>query len=168
MPTAADRDEFLAAVARSRALHANWASPPSSDAAFDSFLMRASRDDHASFLVRLVTNGAMVGAINISNIIREPLSSAFLGFYAFMPHENQGYMKAGLTLALAHAFDNLHLHRLEANIQPANLASIALVRACGFRREGFSPKYLFIAGQWRDHERWALLAEEFQSGFASK
>ena len=71
-------------------------------------------------------------------------------------------MKAGLQLVLAHAFGELNLHRIEANIQPANQASIALVRGCGFRQEGFSPKYLRIAGEWRDHERWALLAEEFQ------
>jgi ribosomal-protein-alanine N-acetyltransferase len=53
----------------------------------------------------------------------------------------------------------LKLHRLEANIQPENLASIALVRACGFSKEGLSPRFLKKNGQWRDHERWALLAD---------
>jgi ribosomal-protein-alanine N-acetyltransferase len=54
----------------------------------------------------------------------------------------------------------MSLHRVEANIQPNNAASIALVKRCGFRLEGFSPRYLKIAGEWRDHERWALLADE--------
>jgi ribosomal-protein-alanine N-acetyltransferase len=72
-------------------------------------------------------------------------------------------MKAGLKLVLQEAFGRLGLHRIEANIQPTNEASIALVRGCGFRNEGFSPKYLRIAGEWRDHERWALLVEEFRS-----
>jgi ribosomal-protein-alanine N-acetyltransferase len=53
----------------------------------------------------------------------------------------------------------LGLHRLEANIQPENLASIGLVRRLGFRREGMPPRYLRINGEWRDHERWALLAD---------
>jgi ribosomal-protein-alanine N-acetyltransferase len=67
-------------------------------------------------------------------------------------------MREGLQSVLKHAFRTLKLHRLEANIQPANAASIALVRACGFRKEGFSPKYLKVYGRWRDHERWAVLA----------
>ena len=60
------------------------------------------------------------------------------------------------------AFRTLRLHRVEANIQPGNRASIALVERAGFRREGYSRRYLKIAGRWRDHERWALLAEEWQ------
>ncbi|MGD9634261.1 MAG: GNAT family N-acetyltransferase [Pirellulales bacterium] len=170
-PTTADREEFLAAVADSRALHAAWVTPPATAEAFERYLERTSRCDFAAFLVRRVDDGAaagpIAGVINISNIIGEPLSSAFLGFYAFEPQAGKGYMKAGLKLALAHAFEQLGLHRVEANIQPENIASIALVRRLGFRCEGFSPKYLRIAGEWRDHVRWALLAEEFAAASES-
>jgi ribosomal-protein-alanine N-acetyltransferase len=68
-------------------------------------------------------------------------------------------MTEGLTLVLRHAFRRLGLHRLEPNIQPENLASRRLVRRLGFRKEGFSPRYLKIAGRWRDHERWAIVRE---------
>jgi ribosomal-protein-alanine N-acetyltransferase len=61
------------------------------------------------------------------------------------------------------AFTRLELHRLEANIQPANLASITLVKRLGFHLEGLSPRYLKIAGHWRDHERWALLADDWRT-----
>jgi ribosomal-protein-alanine N-acetyltransferase len=64
-----------------------------------------------------------------------------------------------VRLATHFAFDTLGLHRVEANIQPRNTSSIALVRRLGFIREGFSPRYLRIGGAWRDHERWALLAD---------
>jgi [ribosomal protein S5]-alanine N-acetyltransferase len=60
---------------------------------------------------------------------------------------------------LAESFGRLGLHRVEANIQPDNAASIALVRRCGFEREGFSPRYLRIGGAWKDHERWAIRSE---------
>jgi ribosomal-protein-alanine N-acetyltransferase len=78
------------------------------------------------------------------------------------PSVGYGYMEEGLRLVLRHAFRDLGLHRVEAAIQPANERSIALVRRCGFRLEGFSPRYLKIGGRWRDHQRWALLAEEWR------
>ncbi len=56
-------------------------------------------------------------------------------------------------------FGELGLHRVEANIQPGNLRSIRLARRLGFEREGFSPAYLMVGGEWRDHERWVLRAE---------
>ena len=59
---------------------------------------------------------------------------------------------------MRHAFKSLKLHRLEANIQPGNVGSIALVSSCGFNQEGYSPRYLKVGGRWRDHRRWAILA----------
>ena len=69
-------------------------------------------------------------------------------------------MRDGLELALRLAFGSLGLHRLEANIQPGNASSVALVKGAGFRLEGYSRRYLKISGRWRDHERWAILAED--------
>ena len=69
-------------------------------------------------------------------------------------------MREAMELVLDHAFGPLALHRLEANIQPGNHASIALARGAGFRLEGYSPRYLLIGGQWRDHERYALTVDE--------
>ena len=78
-------------------------------------------------------------------------------------YANQGYMREGIELVLREAFLNLRLHRIEANIQPGNHASIALARGAGFSREGFSPRYLKIGGRWRDHERWAILADDWRA-----
>jgi ribosomal-protein-alanine N-acetyltransferase len=69
-------------------------------------------------------------------------------------------MTEGMDGVLRHAFKTLKLHRVEANVQPGNTGSIALLERSGFRREGFSPRYLKVAGRWRDHERWAILAED--------
>jgi [ribosomal protein S5]-alanine N-acetyltransferase len=68
-----------------------------------------------------------------------------------------------MELLLAHAFTDLGLHRVEANIQPGNQRSIALVRRAGFVKEGFSEAYLKIGGEWRDHERWAIRVEQWRA-----
>lgn len=106
--------------------------------------------------------GDLVGLINISEIVRGAFRSGYLGYYVFAPYQRQGFMLPGLSAAIARAFRKHGLHRLEANIQPGNRASIALVKRLGFRREGFSPRYLKIGGRWRDHERWALTVEDWQ------
>lgn len=100
----------------------------------------------------------MAGAIHLSQMVMGNFRSAYLGYYVFAGYERQGVMRSGLQQVVRHAFRHLKLHRLEANIQPGNTASIALVRACGFTQEGFSPRYLKINGRWCDHERWAIVA----------
>lgn len=100
--------------------------------------------------------GDLVGMINIKDIVRGPYQKGVLGFAAFLPYAGQGYMSAGVALAVHHAFEHLELNRVEADIQPGNGASLRLVQRLGFRREGFSPGFIKIAGVWRDHERWAI------------
>jgi len=77
-------------------------------------------------------------------------------------------MSEALQLVLRYAFRDLGLHRLEANIQPGNVASVALVQRAGFSLEGYSRRYLKIGGQWRDHERWAIIAEDYKARTNSK
>ena len=162
-PEANDRGAFLAAVRHSRMLHRPWVAPPTTPAAFDEYLERARSEAHRGFLVVHHQTGALVGVINLNHIIAGRLRSAFLGYYGFEPFAGQGLMQEGMELVLRHAFRKLKLHRLEANIQPGNRASIALARRCGFVREGFSRRYLKIGGRWRDHERWAVLSEDWSA-----
>jgi [ribosomal protein S5]-alanine N-acetyltransferase len=157
-PVAADEAAFLAAVRRSRSLHRPWTSAPDSPAKFVAWLERMAAPANHPFLVCRSDTDELVGVINLSNIVLGAFRSGYLGYYAFAGHERQGFMRLGLRAVVRHAFDTLKLHRVEANIQPTNAASIALVRSCGFAKEGFSPRYLKIGGRWRDHERWALLA----------
>jgi ribosomal-protein-alanine N-acetyltransferase len=159
-PSPHGRDDFLEAVARSRRLHRRWVAPPADPEAFARYLRRCRRDDAVGLWVRRNDDGALAGALTLSQIVLGPFRSAYLGYYAFVPHEGQGLMSDALDLTLRHAFGTLKLHRVEANIQPDNAASIALVRRAGLRLEGFSPRYLKVAGRWRDHERWAITADD--------
>jgi ribosomal-protein-alanine N-acetyltransferase len=159
-PTARDRDELLALNVASRDFLRPWIEPMTSRAAVAASLRRARLPTERRFVVCRRHDGAIVGVINVSQIFHGNFRSAYLGFYAGAPYAGQGYMREGLRLVVRHAFDTLGLHRLEANIQPANRRSIRLVRRAGFRREGFSRRYLRIFGRWRDHERWAITAED--------
>jgi [ribosomal protein S5]-alanine N-acetyltransferase len=150
-----DRAEFLALMQQSRALHEPWIQPPLSSLSFHNYLARTQREDHEGLLICQRSDDAIAGVININNIIRGSFLSASLGYYVGEPFAGRGYMREGLKLVLRFAFRDLGLHRLEANIQPDNGPSIALVKSCGFAYEGLSPRFLFIDGQWRDHERWS-------------
>jgi ribosomal-protein-alanine N-acetyltransferase len=170
-PRKTDAPAFLAAVKASRKLHGAWVHPPSTSARFAEFVRRfgsfATRDPmaatHVGLLVCRCDDDTMVGVFNLGEIVHGLFQSAYVGYYAFLPHAGAGYMAEGLELTLAVAFRALKLHRVEANIQPSNLRSLALARDAGFVREGFSRRYVRIAGRWRDHVRLALLVEDWRA-----
>ena len=152
----------MAAMGASRRLHRPWLAAPT-DETFDRLLRIAGDERYEPGLVCRLEDGAIVGFINISEIVRGLFQSAFLGYGAVAAFAGHGYMREGLELVLGRAFNELGLHRLEANIQPGNQASIALVRGAGFVKEGFSERYLKIGGRWRDHERWAIRVEQWRA-----
>jgi [ribosomal protein S5]-alanine N-acetyltransferase len=159
--SAADEPEFLEAVERSRRLHHPWVAPPRTPQAFREYFSKQQDPRFAAFFIWTNEPRGLVGVVNLSEIAYGSFRSAYLGYYAFVPYAGRGLMKDGLAQVITHAFETMKLHRLEANIQPSNQPSKALVKKLGFRLEGFSPRYLKINGRWRDHERWAILCEDW-------
>ena len=157
---AEDESSFLRAVSRSRGLHEGWVNPPSTQERFAKHIAKYSTDHNFSYIARNGEN-QIIGCVNVNEIVRGAFQSAFLGYYAFLPYNGRGLMKQSVALVVSEAFSQLQLHRLEANVQPDNATSIALVKSLGFRNEGYSPRYLKISGEWRDHERYAITAEEW-------
>jgi len=160
-PTRRRETEFLERVQASQKLHQPWLRAPSTREQFRELIVRARGERHATFFVCTAEASELAGVINLSEIVRGLFQSAYLSYYAFEPFSGSGYMSEGLALVLDRAFGSFRLHRLEANVQPGNLRSIRLVSRLGFRHEGHSPRYLKIAGRWRDHERWAILADNW-------
>jgi len=156
----ADRDEFLALARDSRELHRPWTYPPERADQFDDLFARSRRDEFVCLLACVNGSNEIAGVFTVSQIVRGAFQSAYLGYYAHARHSRQGLMREAMEQVLDHSFGPLALHRLEANIQPGNQPSIALARGAGFRLEGFSPRYLLIGGQWRDHERYAITVDE--------
>ncbi len=120
------------------------------------------------FVIHDFDKAALAGYVEITNIVRGPFQSAYLGYSMFAGFERRGYMKWALGVIVQRAWKELKLHRLEANIQPGNASSIALVETLGFRQEGYSPAYLKIGGRWCDHARWAILATSPRSAASIK
>jgi ribosomal-protein-alanine N-acetyltransferase len=161
-PQEADEDEYIALNRRSASFNRGLASPPTTPERFAAFLRRTRVDNTASFFICRRTDEAILGSISLSEIVRGSFQSAYLGYQIGAEFSRQGYMTEAIALMLRHAFVDLKLHRLEANIQPGNVPSIALVKRGGFVKEGYSRRYLKICGRWRDHERWAILVEDWR------
>jgi ribosomal-protein-alanine N-acetyltransferase len=154
-PILEDKDSLIAAYARSKDLHAPYTLAPTD---FNTHITQPDR-----YLVCHQQSHDILGSINISNIVRGWFQSGYLGYEIFSPFQQQGFMYQGLMLVIEEAFTTLNLHRLEANIQTDNLASIKLVAKAGFTKEGYSKHYLRIGGkEWKDHERWAIVNNNWQ------
>jgi ribosomal-protein-alanine N-acetyltransferase len=149
---------FVAAAQRSRGLHHPWINPPQTKRDFAEYVERFDADDQNGFVLVHDICGGIAGFVNVANVVQKSLQSASIGFGVFVGHEGRGLMGRGLQAVIDWSFGQRGLHRLEANIQPGNDRSISIVKKLGFEKEGFSPTYLMVDGQWRDHERWALLA----------
>jgi ribosomal-protein-alanine N-acetyltransferase len=164
-PRPSDRDEFVALVRASRSLHRSWVAPPRDARAYADYLERLESSRHEGFLVCRKSDAAIVGLINLNEIVRGALEQAYLGYWVGAPFARQGYMSEALGLVQREAFRGLRLHRLEADVQPENQPSIALVRGRGFRCEGFKSRAVKVAGRWRDHLVFACLAEDWRGAW---
>ena len=155
----ADAAELIAANRDSVAYHAPWITSFTDQPGFDAWFARGITGANVSLIARERPGGAIVGVVNLNEIVLGAFRSAYLSYWGYAGFGGRGLMTYALRETVRFAFDELGLHRVEASIQPVNTRSIALVRRAGFSKEGFSPKLLFIDGAWRDHEHWALLAE---------
>lgn len=164
-PGPGDERAFLALARASRALHERWVRAPSTPAAFRLYLRQADgrTTSFRGYVAVRDADGVLAGVFNLSEIVHGIFKSAYLGYYAFAGSVAGGHMSAALALVLDRAFGELKLHRVEANVQPANVRSLEFLLRNGFTREGYSRRYLKIGGRWRDHVRFAILAEDWRA-----
>jgi len=158
---ASDEKVFMAHIRRSRDLHRSWVQVPTSAKAFQRYVQEMNTVDDQAYVAIRTDTKEMVGVVELQDIFRGDFQNAYLVYYGFVGQLQQGFMRNAVEQVIAKAFGAMKLHRLEANLQPNNLASIALLKACGFEKEGLSPKFLRKNGEWRDHERWALLNDRY-------
>jgi ribosomal-protein-alanine N-acetyltransferase len=156
----ADAPELIAANRANAAYHSPWVSTFIDPAAFDQWFARQVTGRNVALIARDGATGDLAGVINFNEIVMGVFRSSYLGYWGYAATAGRGLMTEALRAAVRVGFDELGLHRLEANIQPENTRSIALAQRAGLAKEGFSPKYLYVDGAWRDHERWTVLGED--------
>jgi ribosomal-protein-alanine N-acetyltransferase len=168
-----DVEPYRTAVEMSRDRLARW-NPVDPD---DILRHLTSQSDlHRTFLVLANDAGGehgIVGKINVTNVVRGRFQSASLGYDSYDPYAGRRMFREGLALVVGVAFSprergGMDLHRVEASVQPGNVASAGVLRSLGFRHEGFTPRMLRLGGpdgleDWRDHERYAVTADEWPS-----
>lgn len=162
IPSSAHKKCFIDFVRRNKEFHEPWVYVSGDPKYYEQYIRRMKMGKMLGFFVFVKDTEDFVGVINLNNVRLDPFGSGSLGYYADEAQCGKGYMKEAIKLVLRHSFHKIGLNRVEANIQPENKTSIALVKSIGFVKEGFSEKYLKIGDEYKDHERWAYLADAFK------
>lgn len=110
----------------------------------------------------------LAGQLTISGITHGSASWAQAGYWVDQRWAGRGIIPTALALAVDHCFSTLHLHRMEVAIRPENVRSLRVVEKLGFRHEGSRARYMHVDGDWRDHEMFALHADELGPGLLAR
>lgn len=129
-------------------------------------LRRARMGTSLPFAIRV--EGRLAGQVTIDNIVRGGLRSGYLGYWIDREVAGRGMASLAVALVCDHAFGEVGLHRVQADIRPENEPSRRLVERLGFQKEGLLRRYLDIDGDWRDHLAYALLAEDLPGGVLAR
>jgi ribosomal-protein-alanine N-acetyltransferase len=178
VPTMSDHPEWAALREKSRGFLEPWEPLwPGDDLTKAAFRRRVKRyhsevseGSTYPFLLFDLKNRQMLGGITLAQVRRGVTQAGTIGYWMGMPHAGRGHMTEAVRLVAGFAFETLRLHRLEAACLPTNGASMRLLEKVGFTREGLARSYLCIAGTWRDHVLWGLVAGDqlFPGGTASR
>ncbi len=109
----------------------------------------------------LFVEGNFVGEVNLNSVQRGPFQSCYVGYWIDEAQAGQSYVPEALVVVVRYAFEQLHLHRMQAAIVPRNTASRRVVEKLKLREEGMAERYLEINGVWEDHIRYAITNEEW-------
>ena len=168
--TPSDSDQWIEVRDRCRAWLLPWeprpkGAPPAAEDR-NSFVSRCSLRDRERQLgtgygFGIFVGRRLVGELTVSSVQRGPFQSAFVGYWVDQAEAGQGFVPEAVVVALAFAFEELGLHRIEISIIPRNNRSLRVVEKLGIRSEGVALRFLQIDGEWEDHARFAITDDEW-------
>lgn len=112
----------------------------------------------------VTVEGEFAGQVTVNNIVMGSAMFGQVGYWIDERHAGRGYMPTAVALVIDYCFETVGLHRVEIAIRPENHASLRVVEKLGISSVGFAPRYLHIAGAWRDHRLFAITREEAPHG----
>ncbi|MGM5472637.1 GNAT family N-acetyltransferase [Bacillus pumilus] len=118
---------------------------------------RCAQDEDYMHGIFLNETDGLIGTISLSSVVRGPVEGAWLGYVLDEKHGGKGYMTEAIRLIIDYAFDELHLHRIEAGVKPSNIGSIRVLEKTGFENEGLNRKKVKINDVWEDHYLFAII-----------
>lgn len=106
-----------------------------------------------SFAIWLNEGGreSFIGQITLGGVVLGAYRGAHIGYWIDQRYANRGYTTRAVRALTNFAFTEIRLHRIEINLRPENVASRKVAEKSGYTLEGVRPRYLHIAGEWRDH-----------------
>lgn len=88
-------------------------------------------------------------------------SKGEIGWTLHPDFAGQGYATEAASAVLDLAFSTIRLHRVQADLDPRNAASIALCKRLGMREEALFLQDLWFKGEWADTGMYAILRDEW-------
>lgn len=128
----------------------------------------AKNDKTYQFGIFHQDDGLLLGTVALMDVSRGLFQNAYLGYRIFNPYWGQGFGTEACKLVLNIAFKELNLHRVEAGIAPNNKGSIKVAKKIGLKKEGLSPRRLFINDKWVDVAIYAATSEDYKLKYKFK
>ena len=143
-----------------------WSAPPwhdmtQAEASVRQALSGYQNGDSVRFGITLAAAGELVGTCTLFDVDRGN-RRAQLGYALARAHWGQGLMHEALAAVISYAFDELQLRRLEADIDPRNIASARALKRLGFLKEGYLRERWMVGGEVSDSALFGLLAGEWR------
>jgi len=144
-----------------------WSTPPLADRAAATKLIseihdKSRRRELLKWGIALRTDDTLIGSVTLFHP-EFTHRRAEIGYALGRAHWGNGYMQETLKAVLAHAFEKLEFHRIEADVDPRNAASIRTLERLGFQREGYLRERWQVNGEIQDALFYGLIRPDWET-----
>jgi [ribosomal protein S5]-alanine N-acetyltransferase len=160
----ADTDAFYAVYSNPEVMR-YWSTPPLADREAAASVIKKIQEDWKRHIIlkwgiALRPDDQLIGSLTLFNLDFNH-RRAEIGYALGREHWGHGYMNEALMTLLKYAFESLNLHRIEADVDPRNAASISTLEKLGFQREGVLRERWQVNGEIQDAFFYGLLRHEW-------